>query len=151
MGNKVEKELREELSEVKPDDIPEVPWLNKKALVYAYSITDGDTFKVLMSRNDDLFKFSILLDGVKTPRIIRCSSLEKEAGLKVRKYVQELIENKTIFFVGKRLDNFANRIHGDVWIDDMNLANHLVSKGFAKCGKQEWKKEELDNILRKKF
>ena len=149
MGNKVEKEFREELSKVNPDDIPAVPWLNKKAIVYVYSVTDGDTFKVLMSRNYEIFNFSILLDEVKTPRIIRCSSLEKDAGLKVKKYVQELIENKTIYFVGKRLDNFANRIRGDVFLqdtllDEINLADHLVSKGYAKKG--EWTEEELNNI-----
>lgn len=151
MGNKVEKEFREELSEVNPDDIPELPWLNKKALVYVYSVTDGDTFKVLMSRNNELFKFSILLDGVKTPRIIRCSELEKKAGLKVRKYVQGLIENKTIFFFGKCLDNFANRIRGDVFVNcsnqETNLVEHLISKGYAKQG--EWTQNELNRIIEK--
>ena len=143
MGNTVEKEFRKELSDVNPDDIPALPWLNEKTTVYVYSITDGDTFNVLMSRNDELFKFSILLDTVKTPRIIRCSPLEKAAGLEVKKYVQKLIERKTIYFIGCKLDNFANRIRGDVFIDDMSLANHLVSKGFAKYSKHEWTDEEL--------
>ena len=150
MGNIVEKDIGNNLSKVNPDTTPALPWLNKQAVVYVYSVTDGDTLKVLMERNNDLFKFDILLNGVKTPRIMRCSELEKKAGMKVKEYVKTLVEEKTVIFCGKRLDNFANRIYGDVMFDSsfetkINLGTHLVKKGYATCGK--WSEKELEIIL----
>lgn len=157
-----------DLSKVNPKDIPCLPWLNRNVHVYVYSVTDGDTLKVLMEYKDEIFKFDILLDGIDTPEIIRCSSLEKEAGLKVKEYVQKLVEGKTVIFHGKRLDKFGNRIYGDVLLlnDELsnhkspsgtnnktNIGTHLLRKGYANFydgkTKEKWSAEELNKILKK--
>ena len=152
MGNSQSEIPKPDLSKINPKDVPCLPWLNKYVSVYVYSVTDGDTLKVLMEYNNELFKFDILLDGIDTPEIIRCSSLEKSAGLKVKEYVKNLVEGKTVTFYGKRLDNFGNRIYGDVFIsENNNLGNCLLEKHYGhfynKDVKNIWSEEELNKIL----
>lgn len=163
MGNCLKKENKRDafiktnnLENINPKNIRDFPWQEEYVECYVYKVYDGDTVKVLLNYQGLIFKFSIRIFGIDTPEVSRCSTLEKQAGIKVKHYLKTLIENKTVKIYCICHDKYGGRIVGDIYYmndnEEINIADELLKKNYAKIydgktSKEEWKNEELVFIL----
>lgn len=159
MGNclrsgKIEKRdiCKKELKDINPKKVASFPWQNECLDCYVYKVYDGDTVKVLFYYNDLLFKYSIRIIGIDTPELLRCSTLEKQAGIKVKYYLKNLIEHKMVKIYCFNFDKYGARLDGNIYYNGTNISEELVNKKYAKLydgksKKEEWSKEDLEYIL----
>ena len=115
------------------------------------SVYDGDgVFDAEIDMGMNLFqRKDIRLFGVDTPEM---RGEYKEAGKVVRDFVRNLILNKTVLIITQKdKTGKYGRLLASVIIEDMDLAQLLLDKGYAKAyhggNKQEWSMGEIDNIL----
>lgn len=99
-------------------------------------VVDSDTFIVSAPFMPKPLKQQIPLRliGVDGPGIKRWANCDKEAelGQTAKFFVEGLVaRSKKQFIEIKRLDKY-NRLLGNVYLDNKNLADILVSKGFGK-------------------
>ena len=92
---------------------------------------------------------SVRLFGVDTPEI---RGGNKRAGIIVRDFVRALILNKNVIIhTHKDKTGKYGRLLASVIIDDVDLAQLLLDKGYAKAyhgeKKEEWSMSEIDHIL----
>lgn len=123
------------------------------------SIYDGDgKFEVLMTVKVDIGMNEILtrerIEGVRlfnvdTPEV---RGEHKRAGIIVRDFVRAFMLGKDVILKTKKdKTGKYGRLLADVIVDDVDLAQLLLDKGYAKPyfggKKQEWSMEEIDHIL----
>ena len=121
-------------------------------------VYDGDTITIaskLPFDNSPLYRFSVRLKGIYTPKIKgkNISNEEKIAAKSARKYLSYLILNKYV-----RLENIRNekygRILADVYIGDKNLSEDLIKERYAvkydggtKKKPYSWWKYQLTGVI----
>ena len=137
-----------DLSDLNPKNVPSFPWLDKEVIVFIYSVYDGDTVKVLLNYNNNLFKFSIRILGIDCPEVSRCSSSEKEAGIIVRDYLRKRLERTSAKFYATGWDKYGGRILGHIYfLNGESVSENLIEKGYAKpysgkTAKEPWTEDE---------
>lgn len=119
-------------------------------------VIDGDTQEFSLDLGFGTYKLtSIRLQGCDTPETRTKNKLEKQAGLKVKKYVKDLLakytnDDLTVISKGVK-DKYAGRAVGDVMIENMSLTEMLLVKKYAHKydgkTKQAWTNEELQYML----
>jgi len=95
---------------------------------YVQRVVDGDTYDILVSVGFGAYhviRFRLL--GYDTPEI---RGEEREAGLKVKEVVVNLIEGKEVILKSHKKGSFQ-RYLAELWIDDKNLGEHLLAEGYA--------------------
>lgn len=98
--------------------------------VIGYRVIDGDTIEVQLDLGFDLVKKSaVRLAGINAPET---RGIEREFGLKVKEYVIKYLEGKVITCQWLEDDKYGGRFVGKVFVDDVDLAVHLVELGYAK-------------------
>ena len=116
-------------------------------------VIDGDTFLVTFILNDSPFTIKIRLLGVDTPELSSKNTQEKKASSLIKEYLKEKIEGKYGVTIMKKWDKYGGRIVGSVMVDNVDISMLLISNKFGKsyegCKKEEWKEEELVNIIHK--
>lgn len=172
-STEIHTKICNELRKVDPVSIPKVPHHNEIIPALVYKVYDGDTCKVIILHGYVIpMKLSIRIHGIDTPEI-RCSSrqslhpeLEKKAGLLVRDYVKELLENQIVSLRIQDWDKFGGRVLGTIFLPDsvsnkeekeegvnttLTLTAHLMEKKFGKDyhgeKKEKFTKEELEYII----
>lgn len=103
--------------------------------MYEYKATiertiDGDTFVCMIDLGFSVFKNAhIRLKDANAPEI---RGAEREEGLKVKSYVEQLFlkhDNQVIIRTSYSR-SFARWV-GEIYLGEINLAEHLVSEGYA--------------------
>lgn len=99
-------------------------------------IVDSDTFIVSAPFLPKPLKqqMPMRLIGVDAPGIKRWANCDKEAerGQTAKLFVEELIKNSKKQYVEIKGFDKYNRLLGNVYLDNKNLAEILVSKGYGK-------------------
>ena len=115
------------------------------------SVYDGDgVFHAKVDMGMNLFqRKDIRLFGVDTPEL---RGENKKAGIIVRDFVRELILGEDVIIrTQKDKTGKYGRLLASVIIDDVDLAQLLLDKGYAKAyhgeKKSEWSMGEIDHIL----
>ncbi len=120
-------------------DLEDATYSNTQCEIYDFTrakvikVYDGDTFWIAGKHNGVVMKFKMRLFGCD------CPELKTEKGKQVRDYVCNLIQDKIItvqilsnkIYNGKKISEKYGRLLGFVWIDKINLTNHLIEKQFA--------------------
>ncbi|MFW6008773.1 MAG: thermonuclease family protein [archaeon] len=122
------------------------------------NIVDGDTIDVTIDLGFSiLIKKRLRLYNIDTPENRTRNLLEKEAGLKVEKFLKNKIGDKTIYISSKKIgqDKYG-RYLAEIYLnkdDDISLNQIMVNKGYAKDyqleQKEGWSEQELKNIISK--
>jgi micrococcal nuclease len=120
-------------------------------------IVDGDSIEVLIDLGlDILHRAKIRLNGIDTPEIFRPQTpLEKEAGLLVSNYLEELIKDKEIFIKTYRDSKYGDYL-ADLSFneDDEKTINQIMldeqlGRTYSGEKKVPWTEEELIFIINK--
>ena len=137
------RDINIEWKDTKPFVVP----LNGGHVIKVY---DGDTItvanKLPIYHCNDMFRFSVRLNGIDTPEIKGKNEDEKEAAKVAKNALSEKILNKYV-----TLKNVANEKYGrvlaDVYLGDLNLNNWMLENRFAvsydggtKIAPKSWKK-----------
>lgn len=137
------------------ENVPPFPWMKQFIECKVYEVHDGDTVKVLINYHDILFNVAIRIQGIDAPEISRCCELEKEAGMYVKKYIQDKIEGKIVRLYCTEWDKYGGRIVGILYLENEemdNLSDHLLAQKLVKpytgkVAKEPWTDEELHALL----
>lgn len=126
-------------------------------------VYDGDTVTISYFIYGDNKKekvparHSIRLLGIDAPEITlrgKTTQLEKDAGLKVRDYVIQLIrEAKVIECEVEKNDKYGGRLLGRIYLDGQDLSELLLDEKLVVFydgkGRHEWQPRELKSIINK--
>lgn len=119
-------------------------------------VYDGDTVwcDIDLGFNIVLKNIKIRLYGINTPEVKTKNTLEKEAGIKVRNYVRELILNKEVTLkTFKNKNSKYGEYLGLIFIRDLNLNKNLITRNFCHeyygDRKNDFSKKELNHIIQK--
>lgn len=96
---------------------------------------DGDTIATTVPLMCPLCKASVRIRGIDTPEstaLAKCE-LEKTRGKAAKVFTAELIgQNKTMILKDFKWDKYGGRIDANVTINGVDVAQTLISKGYAK-------------------
>ncbi len=98
---------------------------------HVVSVYDGDTITVDIDLGMDVWKMNVKmrLARIDTPEV---RGTEKAAGKVVRDYVRGMVLNKTVVIkTEKDKTGKYGRYLAEVFIDDMNVNDHLLEEGMA--------------------
>lgn len=118
-------------------------------------VIDGDTIEIIIDLGFNvMIKETVRLKGVDTPESRTSNHLEKQAGLKVKQFLIDLIENKTIYITTEKSNEKYGRYLADIYLnlDDTKSVNDLlIEKYYAKVyngeAKAAWTIESLNRII----
>ena len=112
------------------DSVIFIPPIQKGFVVKVY---DGDTITIVSKlpySNSPLYRFSVRLNGLDCPEIKGETADEKKCAEIARTEVSNLVLNKIV-----TLDNLKNekygRILADVYVDNLQINNHMLEKRLA--------------------
>jgi endonuclease YncB( thermonuclease family) len=102
--------------------------VNKVIRVY-----DGDTFFANINSVHSIIgdTIGIRIDNIDTPEIRGSSACEKAAAYKAKKFVEEKLRNAKKIEIRNIQRGKYFRIVADVYIDNRNLADLIISAGLA--------------------
>jgi len=118
--------------------------MNKARVISVY---DGDTINCdvtypIIKKLRAINEQKIRIYGIDTPEIRTKNLDEKALGYKVRDYVRSIIDGKEVELLLVVDNDKYGRLLAYVFIDDMDLGEHLISIGYAKeyygGTKQKW-------------
>ena len=98
-------------------------------------IIDGDTIRGSLSLPVPLTKISIRVANIDTPESTwraKCDE-EKLLGLEAKEYLKNKFKNSNIMILRNfKYGTYAGRIISEVFIDDINIGNLMIEKGYAR-------------------
>lgn len=109
-------------------------------------VHDGDTFKIIIPQHPEELQYvSIRIYGINTPEMplvsyektgkLKKGSCENEGRLAVeaKKYLSHLFKanNNRVTVIVQDFDKFGGRILGRVFVGNINVAEEMVSRGYA--------------------
>lgn len=112
------------------DTIPFVPPIQLGKVIKVY---DGDTItiaSVLPNTTEPVYRFSVRLNGIDTPEIRGKTQEEKELAIHVRDELYSKIYGKMVTLKNVDIEKYG-RMLADVYLDDENINEWLVNKGYA--------------------
>lgn len=98
--------------------------------VWVVKVYDGDTFTIAKKMGNVWYKFQVRVNGIDCPEIKSKDQNEKRIALQVKEYVASMILRKQVIVKNIQKDKYG-RLLSDVFIDDINLAQHLLQKHYA--------------------
>lgn len=129
-----------------------VPNQNRVIDAKVMRVVDGDTYDCQFYYGLKIMRMKVRVMGLDTPEK-KGNELEKKASEVVSKYVKKYMERYSdmVKIRIKRWDKYGGRVVGEVWVNKVNVCQHLVEKKFGKeydGGKKEvWTKEQLEKII----
>lgn len=98
------------------------------------SVYDGDTITIARKASiwwwSKIYAYKVRLSGIDCPEIRGSSLEEKMYAFKAKAIVEKLVLNQVVKLDIKGFDKYG-RILAMVFINDINLSEHLLSKGLA--------------------
>lgn len=145
------------LLSLKVCDVPCVPHVGTIVPARLVKVYDGDTINVIIALGNNCpLAIKVRVVGIDAPEITKkgtTTQLEKDAGLFVRDYVNNLFQITEIVQIKLHcIDKYGGRYVGDVFLaDNKTLSDHLLSLGYVKKydgkTKTKWQEDELKKIL----
>lgn len=137
------RDINIEWKDTKPFVVP----LNGGHVIKVY---DGDTItvanKLPIYHCNDMFRFSVRLNGIDTPEIKGKNEDEKEAAKVAKNALSEKILGKYVMLKNVATEKYG-RLLADVYLGDLNLNNWMLENRFAvsydggtKIAPKSWKK-----------
>ena len=142
-------------------EVCDVPY---KGLVIPARLTkvlDGDTVKVIILLGEHPLALKVRLAGIDAPETTlkgQTTQLEKDAGLAVKKYVCDLLQD-IVYIKLTQLDKYGGRYVGNVYVTpscavkDDCVSKKLLALKYAKAydgGKKAlWEIKELEHITQR--
>lgn len=98
-------------------------------------VVDGDTIDVDIDLGFDIsLTKRVRLNGIDTPESRTTNLEEKKLGLEVKEYLKHRLEGKTNIVIRTELPDSTEkygRILGTLFVDDVNINQEVVDKGYA--------------------
>ena len=91
---------------------------------------DADTIHIVIHLNNSLQRFVCRLVGIDSAEIKSKNAKEKEAAIKARDYLKDMILDKIINVECGKFDKYG-RLLITIFYDDMNVNEHLVEQKHA--------------------
>ena len=117
-------------------------------------VVDGDTIDVILDLGFKLKKkVRLRIKGIDTPECRTRNKQEKQAGLKVKLWVDVMLSSTEFRVRSETVSGkYGGRVLGDiVFPSQQTLSGRLIQKGYAaSCpggGRWKWKKKDLDYII----
>ena len=107
-----------------------VPPITSGQVIKVY---DGDTITIaskLPYPESPLYRFQVRLNGIDCPEIKAKTEDEKSIALLAKKEMEDLTFQKTVYLKNLQNEKYG-RILADVYINDIHLNEHMVSKKLA--------------------
>ena len=125
------KEMDEFDSLVWKDTKPFVVPLKEGKVIKVY---DGDTITIAnrlpLKNCDDIFRFSVRLNGIDTPEMRGNNDDEKQAAKNAKEALSKLILNKHVILKNVGSEKYG-RVLADVYLEDLNINKWMIEKRFA--------------------
>ena len=95
-------------------------------------VYDGDTITIAtqMPYDDNFYRFSVRIRGIDCPEIKSKDSNEKLCAIMARDFLKEIIFNKVAKLEEISYDKYG-RILADVYVDDLNISELMISESLA--------------------
>ena len=154
------------LSDIKSEDVEDVPHCNKIIPAKIIDVHDGDTCTVIFEYGNTFFKTKIRCNGIDTPEIRPSKNnpnreLEKQAAEHIRNKVKYHVEDKILNIKLIKHDKYGGRYEGEIYLekdviepfphDVKTLADYLLYKKYGRkyegSKKEPWSKKELKHML----
>jgi len=101
---------------------------------YVIKVYDGDTITICnrlpIDNCDDIYRFSVRLDGIDTPEMKTKSDYEKKLAIRARDALREKIYNKHIILKGVQTEKYG-RILATIYLNNENINEWMIKKGYA--------------------
>jgi endonuclease YncB( thermonuclease family) len=101
---------------------------------YVIKVYDGDTITIcnrLPIKNcNDIFRFSVRLDGIDTPEMKSVSSREKKLAIEARDALYNKIYNKHITLRNNKTEKYG-RILSTIYLGNENINEWMIDNGYA--------------------
>jgi micrococcal nuclease len=118
-------------------------------------VVDGDTIEILIDLGFNVsYKETVRLNGIDSPESRTSNKLEKQAGLKVKQFLIDNIEGKTIYTKTIKADEKYGRYLAEIYLnetDTKSLNQIMIEKGYVRTyngkAKIAWTDEELNKIV----
>lgn len=99
-------------------------------------VIDGDTLDIDVDLGFDIWLRGIRIrlnriNAYETKLGINTNIKDKEKGLEAKEYLKTLLENKQVTITTVDTKEKFGRWLGEIYINDMNINDDLVTKGFA--------------------
>jgi endonuclease YncB( thermonuclease family) len=111
-----------------------IPEINYGKVV---KVHDGDTITIVTPLHNgdvtpkvELYKFNVRVLGIDTPELKTKNMKEKELGIIARDALHALLINKVVKLKNVSYDKYG-RILSNVFLDDVNISEWLVSNKYA--------------------
>lgn len=100
--------------------------------VRVVSVYDGDTFKINLNCNTDIFcdNVSVRVKGIDCPEIKGKTENEKELAKQAKQFTKDFLQSGTVNLSNCTRDKYF-RINCSVEVNGQNLATLLLGKGLA--------------------
>ena len=107
------------------------PYYYEAEVVKVY---DGDTITIAnrlpLKNCDDIFRFSVRLNGIDTPEMRGNNDDEKQAAKNAKEALSKLILNKHVILKNVGSEKYG-RVLADVYLEDLNINKWMIEKRFA--------------------
>ena len=144
----------EQLRSIDISHVSDVVCSEKPIRARVIDVYDGDTITVVFFVGSEPVQMKIRLNGIDTPEIRAGKGklkIEKIAGKKCRDYLNSLVGDKIVTLVIYKWDKYGGRMVGDIYVDGMNISQHIIEKGYANPydggTKHKWTEQELRIML----
>jgi len=108
---------------------------------YCNKVIDGDSIQVCFYIHNEIFRFSVRLDGIDTPELRSKNIKEKKFAKEIKKYLKSMIENDFVNLELLKFDKYG-RILANVYYNNESINKLLVDRGYAKIysggTKEKW-------------
>ena len=97
-------------------------------------VIDGDTIRSSLTLPSPLNKISIRILGMNSPESTwraKCEE-EKSFGIEAKEYLKKFLDGKSVMILKNfKYGTYAGRILAEVYVDDLNIGDHMINKGYA--------------------
>jgi len=136
--------------------VPKVPFTQDYMLAKIIEVYDADTVTVVFLCDNTPIRMKIRVKGIDAPEIRTKQDFEKQAALKAKQYVSDMLLNQIKYIKFDSHDKYGGRMIGDVFVSEKSdcLSQHLILKGYVKPydggKKNAWTKAECQQIINAK-
>jgi micrococcal nuclease len=114
------------------ENTPEFSLAGEYAKVKVLRVIDGDTVCVALKLPKfGMSKIRVRLIGIDAPETRTKNLVEKEAGVRSKKELREMVEGKVVGLIAGKFDNFGRVLGRLVFEDKTDVGQKLVDGGFA--------------------
>ena len=111
------------------DTVPFVPDISRGKVIKVY---DGDTITIaaLLRGCEFPYRFSVRLNGIDCPEMKSKDENEKKCAEMAKQEMTNMVLNRIVELKNVKLEKYG-RILADVYLDDVNISQHMLTNRLA--------------------